>query len=79
MKVVGIADNRKIELTEILRGLVAKVDRDGAFDIALHMTDSRGRESMIFTGRYERDAGFLSRAGFQLQYEAMLAANEPRM
>lgn len=79
MNVVGIDDNRRFELVQILHGLIAKAEDEGAFDMALCLTEHSGHEFIVLTGRYERDPAMLAQAGFRLQYQAMSAANEPRM
>lgn len=80
MKVIEIAYKRKTKLIELFYSLAAKVEEDGPFDVAMCIMDNAGKEHVLLTGRYERDAGALSMAGFQLQYEAMVAAaNDPRI
>lgn len=79
MNVVGIDDSKRIELIQILHGLIAKAEDDGLFDMAVCLTEHGGHEFIVLTGRYERDPAMLAQAGFRLQYRAMAAANDQSM
>lgn len=78
MNVVSITDGRRVELIEILHGLIAKAEEEGPFDIALCLTDAQGHDFLVLTGRYRRDPATLAQAAFQMQYRAM-ATNDPHM
>lgn len=76
MQLVSFSDGQRREAVEVLHALMARASRGELVDMAACITDPAGKEYTVMTGRYRRDSGAMSRAGFLLQYMAMEAAND---